>query len=183
VKTIQKNLLPHLFLSLLGVLMWAPGTSASQRSVSVGIGPHTLLSEALGEQTLAGFSLPVTYEFELKPTFSLGIHLGYRMASSLHQMSYGLLLKHYLDEDAEARIRPFLEYGLLLLVTRVSGREGSGTSHDTQLSVGSDFTPWGPEGSKLFAELSYHYSRLSYFESDRDMLDSLQVVVGPKWRF
>ena len=181
-KTARKTLF-LLGLCLLGALAKAPEAFASQRSISFGLGPNALLGQALLEKPAPGFSLPFTYEFELKPTFSLGIHLGYRMASPLHQISYGLLLKHYLDPDTDARFRPFLEYGLLLLVTRVTDREGSGTSHDTQLSVGSDFTLWGPDGQKLFAEFSYHYSRLSYFESRKDMLDSLQLVIGPKWCF
>lgn len=156
---------------------------AEGRALSIGLGGHAFLQDAFGHSAPTGVNFPISWEYELKPRFSLGIHAGYRLSGELHQLTYGLLLKHYLQEDQDSLFRPYLEYGLLFLVSRLSGREGAGTSHDTQLTVGTDVSPRGGNATHFFVEASYHYSMLSYFEEKAGRLDVIQLAFGPRWRF
>jgi hypothetical protein len=156
---------------------------AEGRALNVGIGAHAFLQDSFGKPAPRGFSVPLDYEYELKPTFNLGIHLGYRFSGEISQLTYGLLLKHYFHEDPATIVRPYLKYGLLFLVSRLEGREGAGTSHDTHLCAGTDFAPWGADSTLFFAEVGYHFSALSYFEESAGRLDVIQVAIGPRWRF
>jgi len=156
---------------------------AEGRALNVGIGAHAFLQDSFGQSAPRGFSIPLDYEYELKPAFNLGIHLGYRFSGEISQLTYGLLLKHYFQEDPGTLVRPYLKYGLLFLVSRLAGREGAGTSHDTHLCAGTDFAPWGGDSTLFFAEVGYHYSTLSYFEESAGRLDVIQVAFGPRWRF
>lgn len=123
------------------------------------------------------------YEFYLSPSFALGINLSYRFypgAEQEHQLGYGLLLKHYLGgtRDPEAVFMPFLAYGLLLQITWQSAQKGSGTSHDTRLSAGTDLRLFR---QIFFVEGAWHYSRLGLFESPSYKLDALELDIGYRY--
>ena len=130
-----------------------------------------------------GTGLFGAYEFFLKPSFVLGINLSYRFhpgESQLHQVGYGLLLKHYLGgtKSTTSLFLPFVEYGLLLQMNFLSSRKGFGTAHDTRLSAGTDIRVGK---SFLFVEGSWHYSRLGLFDQKSERLDNIELDVGYRW--
>lgn len=179
---IKKIALAVLFLTT----FWGapPAAGAESRAWSLGVGTYLPLAEPFHQQQSLGFALPLNYEFAIRPQFSLSIHAGYRFVGELHQVSYGLRLRHYWGSREEGlTIRPYVEYGLLMLLNRLKGREGSGLSHDTELSAGADLKLLQSETTKVFVQLSYHFSRLSYFEGSKENLDCLQLSLGPKWEF
>jgi hypothetical protein len=143
-----------------------------------------LFSRAFDGVSQAGTGVFTVYEFILSPKFNLGINLSYRIfpgKERLQQIGYGLLLKHYLAGTAPgAAVSPFFEYGLLLQSSRISTRPGAATSHDTRLSVGSDFKLFG---RVLFVEASYHYSRAGFFELPAVKLDNFELELGWRARF
>jgi hypothetical protein len=130
-----------------------------------------------------GTGLFGAYEFYLKPSFAIGINLSYRYhpgKSDLHQVGYGLLLKHYLGgmSSPDSVFMPFVEYGLLLQINMLPNRKGSGAAHDTRLSAGTDIRI---KKQIFFVEGSWHYSRLSLFGSSPDKLDNLEFDIGYRY--
>jgi hypothetical protein len=143
---------------------------------------QVLLYEPFPYQKLSRIGTGVfgAYEFYLKPSFAIGINLSYRYYpgnSALHQVGYGLLMKHYLGgtSSPDSTFMPYVEYGLLLQLNKISGRKGTGTAHDTRLSAGTDLRI----AKKIFfIEGSWHYSRLGLFEDNSERLDNLEFNVG-----
>lgn len=132
------------------------------RVIEVGISTPVLLSDPLPPARAYGLGVNGNYEFLITPKFGLGIHLAYRYflgSEPLRQLGYGLALKHYVFEK-KPEFSPYIQYGLLINVSHQSGHDGTGTSHDTQLAVGSDFEC---QNQKLFAEFSYHFSMIAIF--------------------
>jgi hypothetical protein len=153
-----------------------------ERAARIGFSTPLLLESPLADSGRTGGGMNGIYEFVLSPRFSIGIDLAYRVfpgSRSLHQLGYGLMLKHYIATCSceKSDFRPFVEYGLLLNVSRRSGVSGSGTAHDTRLTAGADFSF---AGAPLYATLSYHYSRLQYFGTSPLNLDSVEPEIG--WR-
>lgn len=143
---------------------------------------QVLLYEPFPYQKLShiGTGLFGAYEFYLKPSFAIGINLSYRYfpgEGALHQVGYGLLLKHYLGgtSSPDSTFMPYVEYGLLLHINKLSGRKGTGTAHDTRLSAGTDIRI----AKKIFfIEGAWHYSRLGLFEEPSQRLDNLEFDIG-----
>ncbi len=152
------------------------------RSWRLGPSIQTFLYDPFPYQRVSrvGTGLFGVYEFYLKPSFAIGINLSYRLfpgETRLHQVGYGLMLKHYLAgmNSPDSVFMPFVEYGLLLQINKLSNRQGTGTAHDTRLSVGTDFRI----AKKIFfVEASYHYSRLGLFEQPGEPLHNLEFDIG-----
>lgn len=171
-----------LFLILLtcaSALATSTATATPTKFLRIGLGTPILLAPPFDDQSNStGASVSAVYERAITDRFSIGIDLAYRRfggAIVLSQLGYGLLLKHGFETGWG--FRPFLEYGLLLQVTRRENVEGSGTSHDTKLGL-------GVEGSvmtlPLFVDASYHFSRLRYFETASTQLDYFDFRVGAR---
>jgi hypothetical protein len=162
-----------------------PKATFPTRSIRIGPSLQTMLYQPFPYQQLSRVGTGVfgVYEFYLKPSFAIGINLSYRFFpgnSRLHQVGYGLLLKHYLGgmSSPDSTFMPFVEYGLLLQINKVSGRQGTGTAHDTRLSVGTDIRI----AKKIFfVEGSWHYSRVGFFEQTAEPLDNLEFDVGYRY--
>jgi hypothetical protein len=153
------------------------------RAIRIGPSFQVLLFRPFEQTAQLGTGLFGAYEFYLTPAFALGINLSYRFhpgAEPLHQLGYGLLLKHYLAgaRSPDAVFMPFLAYGLLLQMSFQGGHEGNGTSHDTRLSAGTDLRLLG---TIFFIEGAWHYSRLGLFEGPTYKLDSVEIDAG--WRY
>lgn len=161
-----------------------PSAPVPRRALRLAPSFQYLFSRAFDGVSQAGTGVFTAYEFILSPKFNLGINLSYRIfpgKERLQQLGYGLLLKHYLAGTAPgAAVSPFFEYGLLLQSSRISTRPGAATSHDTRLSVGSDFKLFG---RVLFVEASYHYSRAGFFELPAVKLDNFELELGWRARF
>jgi len=145
--------------------------------LAIGLSTQLLTGRPLADHSVTGLGLSATYEFILKPRFSLGINLAYRYypgTTALHQLGYGLLIKHYFQDPQEGW-RPFIEYGLLMQVNRFKGRPNAGLSHDTRFSAGTDFTLGDVP---MYMALSYHVSRLGFFEQSSLNLDNLELTFG-----
>lgn len=158
----------------------AAPTPFPTRSIRIGLSFDIDYLKPFEKTSPFGPGLFGAYEFYLKPSFAIGINLSYRFypgAEQLHQIGYGLLMKHYLygASDPDAVVMPFVEYGLLLHVNLQSGHKGTGTAHDTRLSAGTDFRILK---KIFFVEASWHYSRLSLFESQRYPMDYLEFDLG-----
>ena len=130
-----------------------------------------------------GTGLTSTWERMLTDKFGFGINLAWRTfpaGQAMTQIGYGLVLKHYLNgEGARGEgIRPFLEYGLLLQISTLAGRAGSGTSHDTRLTAGADLPLFG---APLYGAASYHFSTLRYFENPSIDLNYLGLEFGVRF--
>ena len=156
--------------------------SFATRSVRIGPSVQMFLLDPFPFEKISkvGTGLFGVYEFYLKPAFAIGINLSYRVhpgEATLHQIGYGLLMKHYLSgtSSTTSTFLPFVEYGLLLQINLLSDRKGSGTSHDTRLSVGTDIRL---KKTFLFVEGSWHYSRLGIFDQKAERLDSLEFDLG-----
>jgi hypothetical protein len=167
-------------------LVWSPEPTWSHTELTkgyrFGLSQNHLLARPLETINALGLGLTSAYEFILTERFTLGIDLEYRHFSgeaATSQLGYGLLMKHYLTPSQllEQKLVPFVEYGLLMSVTRQKGRPYSGTAHDTKLGAGANFTVGE---TPLFAEASYHFSRLTYFEQQKLNFDYLQIAFG--WR-
>ncbi len=162
-----------------------PKPTFHTRSLRIGPSLQTFLFDPFPYAKLArvGTGLFGAYEFFLKPSFVIGINLSYRYypgESHLHQVGYGLLLKHYLGgtKSPDSTVMPYVEYGLLLQINKLSTRKGTGTAHDTRLSAGTDFRI----AKKIFfVEASYHYSRLGLFEQVAERLDNVEFDVGYRY--
>lgn len=162
-----------------------PKATFPTRSLRIGPSLQTLLYEPFPYQKLSRVGTGVfgVYEFYLKPSFAIGINLSYRFfpgEARLHQVGYGLMLKHYLGgmSSPDSTFMPFVEYGLLLQINKLSGRQGTGTAHDTRLSAGTDIRI---ARKIFFVEGSWHYSRVGLFEQTAERLDNLEFDVGYRY--
>lgn len=156
------------------------------RSYRVGVSWNSALDDGFWGASPQAPGVLGVYEFNITPRFTLGIDLEYRRflqgisKEKVSQLGYGLLLKHSLPGllsggESPASWTPYLEYGLLMNVSRRDGEVRSGTSHDTRLTVGVDFLL---RELPAFADLSYHYSKLDYFDQPRVDLDFVQLSFG-----
>lgn len=155
------------------------------RSLRIGPSLQTFLYKPFPYENISRVGTGVfgVYEFFLKRSAVIGINLSYRYFpgdATLHQVGYGLILKHYLAgmNSLDSTFMPFAEYGLLLQINKVSSRKGTGTAHDTRLSVGTDIRI---AKRIFFVEGSWHYSRLSLFEQPSERLDNLEFDVGYRY--
>jgi hypothetical protein len=153
------------------------------RSLRIGPSVQVLLYKPFEKTAIVGPGIFGAYEFYLSRKFALGINLSYRLhtgAEQLHEIGYGLLLKHYLagTDSPDSIFMPYLSYGLLLQLAFQTGHKGSGTAHDTRLSAGTDFRI---AKQIFFVEGAWHYSRLKLFESSQYKLDYLEFDLG--WRY
>ena len=163
----------------------SPKITFPTRSLRMGPSLQTLLYEPFPYEKISRVGTGVfgVYEFYLKPSFAIGINLSYRYYpgnATLHQVGYGLMLKHYLGgmKSPDSTFMPFVEYGLLLQINKLSTREGTGTAHDTRLSAGTDIRI---AGKVFFIEGSWHYSRVGLFEQTAERLDNLEFNVGYRY--
>lgn len=164
-----------------GSSLSAPENAQPTRSMSVGFGYHSLLKSPFSSDALSGGGIELRYGFHLSENFVLSLGLAYRIyptAAAVSQLGYGAVLTHYFWGRQEKDWRLFVSYGLLVLNSSVKGRSGSGTSHDTLIGIGSDF---GFLGQTAFSQLGYHYSALSYFETGRQPIHYLDLLVGLRW--
>jgi hypothetical protein len=153
------------------------------RSIRVGASFDIAYLEPFEKTSPFGPGFFGAYEFYLKPSFAIGVNLSYRFypgQEQLHQIGYGLLMKHYLwgASDPDATFMPFVEYGLLLHINIQSGHKSTGTAHDTRLSAGTDFRI---AKQIFFIEGSWHYSRLGLFESPKYPLDYVEMDLGYRY--
>jgi len=173
-----------MILSLFPRLVWADTTdtvaseSKAPRHWRLGLSIASLIKDDFSSESTTLLGPTSFWEFETSLRSSMGIHAAYRVSndgSELSQLGYGLILKHKLGLVAmDIKDNWYLSYGLLLQVIRKKGLDGTGTAHDTKLCIGKDFG-----GDKVwFAEISGHYSRLRYFNSDDINLDYFEVVIG-----
>ncbi len=155
---------------------WA-GEHQPGRALVVGPSFSMLTSKDVLSSKPFSPGLFANYEFLVTPHFRLALHMGYKSHASevsLRQLVYGVLLKHVFA-DPSATIAPFLQYGLLLNMAFLSDRVGSGTTHDTKLGGGLEFTI-GEE--RFLAGIAYHYSRLGFFGSPKLKLDAFEFELG-----
>jgi len=156
-----------------------PSTPRAPRVSSIVVSSTKLLStEVVGGN--AGVGLGVNWEFFTSERSSLAIHASYRtysgeMGTAANQLSYGLLMKHFLQDTRGLHAEGlYLNYGLLMQVVRLSGVPESGTAHDTKLAAGYDFG-----GARhWFLEAAYHYSRIKYYSTDPINVDYAEVAIG-----
>ncbi len=150
------------------------------RSLRVAPTAQVLIFDPFDGVSRFGTGVFAAYEFMITRGFFLGINLSYRIypgREQLHQLGYGLLMRHYLTgvDDEEAIFMPFLEYGLLLQMHFLSDRDGTGTSHDTRLGAGTDLRI-GP--TKWLVGANWHFSRLTLFEHEGFKMDYVELDVG-----
>jgi hypothetical protein len=139
-----------------------------------------LLTSAFDPSSRHGLGASGAYEFHLSPRFNLGLALAYRLypgSTKTQQIGYGATLKHFFSRNwsTEDGVYPFVDYGLLLQQSYISGREGSATSHDTRLGVG---TVMRITGVAFFVDLGGHYSRLGFFDRKSTTIPYLEAQVG-----
>lgn len=118
------------------------------------------------------------YEFLLNSRFSLGLQLALRQYPGqvgMQQVGYGLLFRHRFEQRTS--FTPFLEYGLLMQISRIADRSSSATSHDTRLAGGTEFNGFG---QTWLVALAYHISPLRFFNTENKDLDYSEVSMG--WR-
>ena len=149
------------------------------RSVWLAPSYQVLFGDAFGRGVSHGVGGSAQYEFHVSPMFDLGLTLAYRAYPgdpALHQLGYGAILKHFFSPawSSEDGVFPYLDYGLLLQQSFVSGRSGSAVSHDTRLGVGA-VVRWGVP---LFVGVAGHYSRLTYFGVESEWIPYIDVQLG-----
>jgi hypothetical protein len=153
------------------------------RSLRIGPSVQILFAEPFPKTYRAGPGLFGAYEFYLSPWFALGINLSYRFhpgTEQMHEIGYGLLLKHYLAgmKSPDSVVMPYVAYGLLLQLVFQTGQKDSGTAHDTRLSAGTDIRI---AKQIFFVEASGHYSQLKLFESPAYPLHYAEIDIGYRY--
>jgi hypothetical protein len=151
-----------------------------KRTVWIAPSYHYLFGDALGPRPGHGFGVSANYEFHISGRFNLGLLLAFREYpgdAALHQLGYGAILKHFFARDwvTEDGVFPFLDYGLLLQQSFVSGRKGSSVSHDTELGGGALFRI---SGVPLFFHGAAHLARLDAFDQDSEWVPYLDIQLG-----
>ena len=144
------------------------------REIQVGANIHYFFQKPLPTLTQLGGGLSLSYNIPVSSSSWMGIYLGGKFTSkeeNLSQMVYGLLIGHRIFS------RWYVLYGLLLSMNFLSDRKGYATSHNTRLSVGYFL------GERIYMDLSYHYSRIRYFEVDPIFLDRIEWEVGYRFFF
>jgi hypothetical protein len=150
------------------------------RSVWLAATYDFLLTSAFDPSSRHGLGASAAYEFHLSPRFNLGLTLAYRLypgGQATQQIGYGTTLKHFFSDRWATTdgFYPFVDYGLLLQQTSISGREGSATSHDTRLGVGAVLRT---SGVAFFVDLGGHFSRLNFFDRTATFIPYLEAQVG-----
>ncbi len=148
--------------------------SYNLREIQVGGNFHYFLKKPLPTLSQTGGGISLSYNIPVSPSSWMGIYLGGKFTSqeeSLAQMVYGLLIGHRIFS------RWYVLYGLLLSMNFLSDRKGYATSHNTRLSVGYFL------GERIYMDLSYHYSRIRYFEVDPIFLDRIEWEIGYRFFF
>ena len=150
------------------------------RSVWLGATYDLLLTAAFDPSSRHGFGASAAYEFHLSPRFNLGLGLAYRVypgSQVTQQIGYGATLKHFFSSQWATAdgFYPYLDYGLLLQQSTISGREGSATSHDTRLGLGAVMRT---SGIGFFVDLGGHYSRLGFFDRKSTGIPYLEARLG-----
>lgn len=153
---------------------------APTRSVWLGATYNVLLTSAFEPSSRHGVGATAAYEFHISPRFNLGLTLAYRLypgSATTQQIGYGATLKHFFSRNwaTEDGFYPFVDYGLLLQQSSISGREGSATSHDTRLGVGAVMRT---SGVAFFVDLGGHYSRLGFFDQKSTGIPYLEAQLG-----
>jgi hypothetical protein len=156
-----------------------PSTPRAPRVSSIVISTTKLLNKDIGD-TSTGAGLGVNWEFFTSERSSLAIHAAFRqymgsLGTSTNQLSYGLLMKHMMQDTRGIHASGiYLNYGLLMQVIRKSGVSESGTAHDTKLAAGYDFG-----GNRHWSlEAAYHYSRIKYFETEPINADYAELALS-----
>ena len=142
--------------------------------MSLGYSPAFFMVAPLQTARSSYLGFTGVYEFRLSERFRIGLPLSYRMfqeASTLHQVSYGVLLKHMIPFKLSEQVRPYFAYGLRSQQIFVSSQTGSALAHDTQMTFGG-------ETSQFFGELSYHVSPLRFFNQDPLKLNYMAMTFG-----
>jgi hypothetical protein len=155
-------------------------TVTATRALRLGLTTEGLMQAPFAGVTGTGAGITASYDFLISDGFSLALAASYRRypgISSLQQVGYGALLRHRLLSLGSHDQRLYAAYGILLQTTSVSGQSGSGTSHDTRLTLGADFRVGKVP---LYAETSYHFSRLRFLNVDSMDLDYWEAGLG--WR-
>jgi hypothetical protein len=170
---------PHLILSgLLLCLFFAESEArAAKRNYWLGLSTAKFVEDPFNEEHVIGAGVSTNYEVKVSERSSFGIHLAYRHFDGLRalsQMGYGLTILHRLNWLHTPWLTNAISYGLLMQVLRRDGVEGAGTSHDTRFAWHGILT----QKQDWFVELSYHYSRLRYFEIDTAKVDYLEFTAG-----
>jgi hypothetical protein len=134
-----------------------------------------------------GIGPSAVYEFLLSPRFSIGINLAYHWylgQPQVSQLGYGLLLKHYFQqEQPRPGVRPYLEYGLLLSSTRISDRDSYAIAHDTRLTAGLDFVIFKSLPVVFCFDATYHLSWIGFFNNPSYNLMAAEFVLGARYLF
>lgn len=151
--------------------------SGAKRDLRLGLSVGQLMEDKIGATTRTLVGPIFRYEFIINPRLSLGIHTAYRYGKnerSLHQLVYGLIIQHYLNER-DANLPLYASYGLLLQVLQIGDLKGRGTAHDTRLALGCDFNLFDRPN---FFETAYNYSRLHYFGENQRNVDHWEFAYG-----
>ncbi len=178
-----KNLTAIFIVAMLSLFTVAASARAADHAFRLAPTYQLLTGSPFAGTGNDGTGITTTWERMLSDKSAFGINLAWRTFPSgqgLTQIGYGLVLKHYLNSQGVRGegIRPFLEYGLLLQISTLAGRAGSGTSHDTRLTAGADFPLLG---APLYGAVSYHLSTLRYFENPSVDLNYLGLEFGVRF--
>ena len=150
---------------------------AAKRNYWLGLSTAKFLEDPFDEEHATGTGLSTNYEVKVSERSSFGIHMAYRHFNGLRalsQMGYGLTILHRINWLQTPWLTNAISYGLLMQVLRRDGVEGAGTSHDTRFAWHGILSP----KQDWFVELSYHYSRLRYFEIDTTKADHVEFTFG-----
>ena len=174
----------YVIASLLLSLLTTVSTQATpvKRQLLLGVTAAHYDSNSFGTNNQSPIGISSRYEFILKPRFTIGIQCDYRYLidrTPLHQLNYGLILRHQLSFLDNYFTRPiFFSYGILMQA--VQNQEGWGHAHDTKVALDLPVTN---DKNPFYAELAYHYSRLRYFKAPTKNLDHMSVSIGKYFSF
>lgn len=121
-----------------------------------------------------------------KPAGYLTVPLGYNVmyasngtSKNISMLSYGWTVRHELAKQ-NAKIIPFVGYGLLLNTLKVQGTEGGVMGHQTQFELGTNFNT--STRLKYFAKVAYSYTSYPKLgESKRIHLQYFDVKFGVRF--
>jgi hypothetical protein len=179
----MKKLLTTFVSAILVSLVAArPAHAEDQPARSVWLAPtyQISFSDAFEPSSRHGIGAGAAYEFHVSPKFDVGLSLAYRLypgEQATQQLGYGAILKHFFSAAwaSQDGIYPYVDYGLLLQQTFITGRRGSAVSHDTRLGAGVVMRRWGVP---LFLGVAGHYSRLQYFDIDSTSIPYFDLALG-----
>jgi hypothetical protein len=173
---------PFVSATLVALVAAPPALADGRPDRSVWLAPtyQILFSDAFEPSSRHGIGASAAYEFHVSPKFDVGLSLAYRLypgEEATQQLGYGAVLKHFFSADWAWRdgIYPYVDYGLLLQQSFVTGRSGSAISHDTRLGAGVVMRRWG---LPLFLGVAGHYSRLQYFGIESTTIPYFDLALG-----